>query len=428
MSLYAELEDETYPINWPKNSPLRWSSLTQLEGNSIVEQINDRVLPSLKNVRAITSSDSLTTAMGTFRYFQAPPSLAKLAFNQIEKLEKLLVSMFNENTHSNIFVSAQIPSHLLRGELFNYIVQQLDDNNEQYTALPRSMTLSIIEMLQPEPENQILNLCCGNGNFLADAYVYINNHTNNYPNSDSDGIVFTGYDLDSLRVRIANVHLMQFGLYGDSLSLFNLCHFEIFQDDILSEQFKDRFPYKQKFPIIIAHLPIQHKINTATLSNSFENYNNSTVMFINRVISLLADNGRAAVIVPNSFLFSNDSESVACRKELITKLILEAVVSLPSENDIMPKSSLLLLHKPRKNSASPQINKRTLFYQIDQYNKHKNLVIQWKKETTSGKAGRCFWTKNGRYLMITAYKFQQSGNIVPSGSLPMINYKNKTIH
>jgi type I restriction enzyme M protein len=51
-------------------------------------------------------------------------------------------------------------------------------------------------------------------------------------------------------------------------------------------------------------------------------------VFLKHVIDALKPNGKAAVIVPESVLFSNDNDNIKVRKELVEKCEVEAVIQL----------------------------------------------------------------------------------------------------
>lgn len=94
----------------------------------------------------------------------------------------------------------------------------------------------------------------------------------------------------------------------------------------------------------------QHKSKfSKILSLLMERNTTNRIMAVESILEMLKSKGKAAVIVPESFLFSRESKMRDLRKKLLNNNFLEAVVSLPNGiiSNSRVKTSLLILSKRR---------------------------------------------------------------------------------
>ena len=86
-----------------------------------------------------------------------------------------------------------------------------------------------------------------------------------------------------------------------------------------------------------------------------------------RSMQALKYDGKAMLIVPNSFLFANRAESIKVRKWLLQSYSLEAVIALPE--DTFPysgvRSSVMIFSKPFMSSGWEGHTQRVLYYSLE---------------------------------------------------------------
>ncbi len=77
--------------------------------------------------------------------------------------------------------------------------------------------------------------------------------------------------------------------------------------------------------------------------------------------------GKAMLIVPNSFLFANRTESIKVRKWLLQSYSLEAVIALPEDTFLYSgvRSSVMVFGKPFMSSGWEGHTQRVLYYSVE---------------------------------------------------------------
>ena len=86
-----------------------------------------------------------------------------------------------------------------------------------------------------------------------------------------------------------------------------------------------------------------------------------------RSMQALKYDGKAVLIVPNSFLFANRAESIKVRKWLLQSYSLEAVISLPEDTFLYSgvRSSAMIFSKPFMSSGWEGHTQRVLYYTLE---------------------------------------------------------------
>ncbi|OFX51561.1 MAG: hypothetical protein A2046_15295 [Bacteroidetes bacterium GWA2_30_7] len=251
-----------------------------------------------------------------------------------------------------------------------------------------------VEMMQPKPNEIIIDPACGSGGFLLSALKYLQN---NYSDIDTKNIVsknLFGLDINKSIARIAKMKLLLEANGKTNI----LCTNSLEDLDSL----KLSLSHTDGFDLILANPPFGAKItNTSTLSNfdlgyKWSNHNNdyhktksvypnqnAEILFIERCLQLLKEGGRMAIVLPNGNFENPSLEYLRFYIKLKAKIL--AIVNLPQETFIPfgtgVKTSLLFLEKetPNKIKQYPiffgrvkklgyQGNKNgTPLYQKDQY-------------------------------------------------------------
>lgn len=109
--------------------------------------------------------------------------------------------------------------------------------------------------------------------------------------------------------------------------------------------------------------------------------------------------GRAMLIVPNSFLFANRTESIKVRKWLLQSYSLEAVIALPEDTFLYSgvRSSVMIFSKPFMSSGWEGHTQRVLYYSLEkqedkekQKQEYERLEEVWsQRDSYYGKWERC---------------------------------------
>ncbi|KAA6329638.1 putative type I restriction enzymeP M protein [termite gut metagenome] len=208
----------------------------------------------------------------------------------------------------------------IKGDAFEYFLKDSitvgNDLGEYYT--PRHIVKLMVSLVNPKFGDKIYDPCCGTGGFLIEAFRHIRKNCNitkkNLQILEKETI--WGGELTET-AKIAKMNMI---LAGDG-------HTHIKQQDSLAFPIKEEEGKGEKrFDIILTNFPFSQTTEHANLYKM--SAKSANPVFLKHVIDALKPNGKAAVIVPDSILFSNDNDNIKVRKELVEKCEVEAVIQL----------------------------------------------------------------------------------------------------
>ncbi|MCI9422973.1 MAG: N-6 DNA methylase [Dorea sp.] len=235
--------------------------------------------------------------------------------------------------------------------IFEYIISREKKGTKGQFFTPRYLVDFCVDILNPKPNESILDPAAGSGSFLYHAYLH----------GKINGTDLWGFDFDNTAVRIArllmhvgsvkgaHIHKLNSLLKNDvRVSLFEKgsCEPSTTIEDILRIEKK-----KDLFDIIITNPPFAGEIIEPDLLKSYNiSYGKARierdVLFVERCISLLKLGGRMAIILPDNIFGSKDNEVL--RRWIYDTCRVVGVVGIP-RNAFMPhtaiKTSILFLQK-----------------------------------------------------------------------------------
>jgi len=294
-----------------------------------------------------------------------------------------------------------------------------------------------VEMMQPKPDETIIDPACGSGGFLMSALKFLQKNNLNLNTSKSVSSHLFGLDINKSIARIAKMKLLlEFNGKTNVICTNSL-------EDL--DSIKLSVSHKDGFDIVLTNPPFGAKItNTSTLSkfdlgHKWSNYNkeylktkvvypnqNAEILFIERCIQLLKEGGRMAIVLPNGNFENPSLEYLRYYIKLKTKIL--AIVNLPQETFIPfgtgVKTSLLFLEKD-----TPNINKQypIFFGRVTKlgYQGNKNGTPLYQKD----KYGQTIKDSSGQPILeedfsviVEDYKKFQNGNVIESDNAFSINY------
>lgn len=385
-------------INPEIDNDLKWSEYKSYEGDALVSHIKGRVFEFIKNDLA-KEDEPFAKAMRDSVFIINSSSLLKDSINYIEAIYKDIEKQEIENNQH---------FHDIQGDVYEYLLKQTSEagKNGQFRT-PRHIIQMMVEILDPDIDGRICDLTSGSGGFLVGAYQYIITKYSNKKEKDENGLykgtdglklkkkenvaknkilnekTFYGYDVDQTMVRIGVMNLMMHGItkpnieHLDTLSL----DYEKLEANRLGEVFeidkKEKIQNKKlqgQYKYILANPPFTGKINSETVSENLDRIYpltlnkktkkterqktvQSELLFLERMIYMLEENGKACVIVPEGLLFNTSSSHIATRKLLMYDCELQGIISLPS-GVFQPytgvQTSILIFEKKQLNSNNAQ--------------------------------------------------------------------------
>ncbi|MEZ9168053.1 N-6 DNA methylase [Vibrio cyclitrophicus] len=202
----------------------------------------------------------------------------------------------------------------LYNELINKMTLESSQSGEFYT--PKTISEVVVSYLKPNAVNSIFDPACGTSGFLVEAAKYIENNDG----LCSNNLILHGADISFFACVVSKVNLIlncesDFAInLGDSL-------------DIIDYNYsRDRT--NENYDIILTNPPF----GKASASNvhwgeqeQFIDYN-----FLRLVMCSLKVNGRAAVILPERFIYDSSFQAKELKRELFNKFDVDCILSLPS--------------------------------------------------------------------------------------------------
>lgn len=219
-----------------------------------------------------------------------------------------------------------------------------------------------VAMMQPKPEETIIDPACGSGGFLMSALKYLQSNNQNLDTSKTISQNIFGLDINRSIARIAKMKLLLEANRKTNI----LCTNSL--EDL--DSVKLSLGQQNGFDLVLTNPPFGAKITQSSVLSKFDlghkwgNKNNefyqtktvyanqnAEILFIERCLQLLKEGGRMAIVLPNGN-FENPSLDYL-RYYIKQKAKVLAIVNLPQETFIPfgtgVKTSLLFLEKDTKN-------------------------------------------------------------------------------
>ena len=309
-----EVEDDDYKSIIPKN--LRWKNWAvdkkdgkNLTGENLLNFVNTELFPTLKNLQ-ITDSTPIKK------------SVVPLVFKDINQYMKngtLLRELINKINEIKIDTSAEI--HAL-GDIYETILKSLQsagNAGEFYT--PRPVTDFIIDRINPQIGEVIADFACGTGGFLTSGLKVLEKKIKTAADRNIFNQSVFGIEKKPLPYLLAITNMLLHGIDTPN----------IFHANSLERKITE-YKETEKFSVIVMNPPYGG-IESSNIQNNFPKDLQSSEtadLFIALMIYRLKIGGRAAVIVPDGFLFGTDGAKLALKKKLVTELNLHTIIRLPA--------------------------------------------------------------------------------------------------
>jgi type I restriction enzyme M protein len=300
------------PIYLPSQQHLRWRTFKNYDAQRMFSVVKDEVFPFLKNYASQLDGDGSTYSEQLQDALFNIPTPALLA-----KVVELLADIPMADRDTN-------------GDLYEYLLSKLATAgvNGQFRT-PRHIIQLMVELVAPQPNDEICDPAVGSAGFLVAASEYIRQ---NHPEALTDQAqrnhfhrsMFHGYDNDQTMVRIGAMNLLLHGIEQPDL---------IRQDSLAEPLPEARGLDSDRFSLILANPPFSGSLDSETVSADLQRIvktKKTELLFLAAIIKLLKVGGRAAVVVPDGVLFGSSKAHTSLRRMIVEEQKLEAVVKLPS--------------------------------------------------------------------------------------------------
>lgn len=347
------MDEENYKSIIPEEC--RWSrwavddrSGNAMTGDTLLNFINNTLFPTLKGLNVtpetpIKKSIVKTTFEDANNYMKDGVLLRQIV-NVMDELD------FSDYEESHAF-----------GEIYESILRELQSagsSGEFYT--PRAVTDFMAKMIQPKIGEKMADFACGTGGFITSWLKELAPQIN------------TTEDQTVYEQSIFGIEKKQFPymLCITNMLLHGLDVPRIYHDNSLLRDVLD-YTEDDQFNVILMNPPYGGS-EKADVKNHFPSdlaSSETADLFMSVIMYRLKKNGRAAVILPDGFLFGTDNAKVAIKKKLLSEFNLHTIVRMPGSvfSPYTPITTNILFFDRTKSTTE------TWFYRLDKPEGYKHF-------------------------------------------------------
>lgn len=309
-----EFHDENYQSIIPEE--LRWRNWAAdrkdgqaMTGEELLDFVDNKLFPTLKNL-PVTEHTPLRQSIvrSVFQdnnQYMKDGILLRQVINVIDAIQ------FDEYNERHAF-----------GEVYETILKNLQSagsSGEFYT--PRAVTDFMVKMTKPRLGESIADFACGTGGFLTSALKVLEGQIRTVEDRERYNQSVYGIEKKPLPYLLAITNMLLHDI--DSPQIY---HGNSLERNVREYQESDRFD------LILMNPPYGGTESEGVKMNfPMEMRSSETAdLFITVIMYRLKESGRAAVIIPDGFLFGTDNAKVAIKKKLLEEFNLHTIVRLPS--------------------------------------------------------------------------------------------------
>ena len=317
----AELAGKTYTsiisseFQWgvwavPKGKDGNLDHHKALTGDDLTDFVNQKLFPYLKKFKAnAESADTIEYKIGEI--FSELKNRIQSGYTLREVINLIDELRFGSNVEKHEM------SHLYEAKIKN-MGNAGRNGGEYYT--PRPLIKTMVKVVAPTIGNKIYDGAVGSAGFLCEAFEYLKN-SKNLTTKDVETLqknTFYGKEKKSLAYIIGIMNMIFHGIGSP-----NIIHTNTLTENITDIQEKDRYD------IVLTNPPFGGNERAEVQQNFPIKTGETAFLFLQHFIKILKAEGRAGIIIKNTFLSNTDNASVSLRKHLLETCNLHSVLDLP---------------------------------------------------------------------------------------------------
>lgn len=317
--LQAQLTGKTYKrlivgeYRWsawaaPKNAKGELDVINALTGDDLVDFVNNKLFPALKGYKNIASSaNTLEYKIGEI--FSELRNKINSGYNMrelINTVDQLAFQSADDRHEMTVLYENKISRMGNAGR----------NGGEYYT--PRTLIRTIVKVINPQIGETVYDPACGSAGFLCEAFAYMKDQIKSSGDVETlQNDTFYGKEKKGLPYIIATMNMIFHGVAAP-----NIVHGNTLAENLTNITEKDRKN------VILANPPFGGK-ERAEVQQNFEIKSGETAyMFMQHFIKMLKLNGRAGIVIKNTFLSNGDAAAV--RRKLLEECNVHTILDLPA--------------------------------------------------------------------------------------------------
>ena len=316
--LFLKMADERTKTPYNQASPVpdkySWQSLLKKDGDELFDHYRHSLekLGNEKGLLGLIFNKSQNK-------FQDPA-----------KLRRLIVDLIDKEDWSAM--SADVKGDAYEG-LLQKNAEDVKGGAGQYFT-PRPLIQAMVDCVAPKPGDTICDPACGTGGFLLAAHDYVVKHNPNLTKAEKRKLkeeTLKGYELVQSVVRLCAMNLLLHGIGSQDFE-------PIEAADSLASDPGERFnivltnpPFgkKSSYTVVGQEGEVSKERETYERDDFWATTSNKQLNFVQHVKTILAVNGRAAVVVPDNVLFEGGAGETV-RRKLLHDCDVHTLLRLPT--------------------------------------------------------------------------------------------------
>ena len=348
-----DMDEDDYQSIIPENC--RWSNWAKddrsgnaITGDTLLNFVNNTLFPTLKGLEVnkdtpIKKSIVKTTFEDANNYMKDGVLLRQI-INIVDELD------LGDYEESHAF-----------GEIYETILRELQSagsSGEFYT--PRAVTDFMAKMIQPKIGEQMADFACGTGGFITSWLKELNKLVKTTDDQNKFDNSIYGIEKKPFPYMLCITNML---LHGVDVP-------RIYHDNSLLKDVLD-YTEDDQFDVILMNPPYGGSEKNDVKNHFPQDLASSETadLFMSVIMYRLKENGRAAVILPDGFLFGTDNAKVSIKKKLLSEFNLHTVIRMP-HSVLAPYTSITtnILFFDRTKPTE-----ETWFYRLDMPEGYKNF-------------------------------------------------------
>jgi len=308
-----ELVEDNYQSPLPEH--VRWRHWAQdaegMTGDELADFVNLQLFPTLKEKLNLKGPQGIR-AQVVHNVFEDAYNYMKSGTLMRQVINK--ISEIDFNTKNDRHTFGNIYEQMLKD------LQSAGNAGEFYT--PRAMTTFAVDRVKPQLHEISLDPACGTGGFLTNVIEYKREH---FVRSAADEEILQatihGVEKKSMPHMLCTTNMI---LHGIDTPI-NIRH-----DNTLSRPLRD-YTNKDRVHVIVTNPPFGGMEEDGIENNfpaSFRTRETAD-LFLTLIVHLLKQEGRAAVVLPDGFLFGEGIKT-RIKEKLLAECNLHTIVRLPN--------------------------------------------------------------------------------------------------